>query len=183
MSYSPTTPIVQELVNYFSQNPEFESAFEQSFLTARKSDLKEWDEFNIHSVDDHLRYMDEYVRWVPSETVSGTNVYSHLCMFYFILDSCPIYGYQTKIEPTSHSPWTWLSEWLIRYAKEMGQWMDYPDAINEKAIETFVKSPAYRARYSRDRLLRPVPAAAWWVEDYQQRCTTITEAEKFVAPS
>lgn len=162
MPYTPVTPIVQELVEYFSQNPEFKYHFEQSFLTAREHDLQEWEDFNIHSVDDYLRYMDEYVHWVPSETVSGTNVYSHICLFYFVLGFSPVSGYQTEIKPTSHSPWTWLSEWLIQYAKEMGKWMDGPHSITPEAIETFVKSPKYRDTPETDFYDQyPLPPGGW----------------------
>ncbi|PIL30464.1 hypothetical protein GSI_07163 [Ganoderma sinense ZZ0214-1] len=144
MSYTPTTAIVRELVDYFSENPEFKAAFEESFATAYATGLREFHTFKIHSVDDYLRYMDEYVHWIPSENLTGTNVYSHLCMFYFILDLPPVRDHQSPIDPSSHSPWRWLSEWLIMYAKEMGMWMDMPDSITPEMIETFVKCPAYR---------------------------------------
>ena len=52
MPYTPTTPIVQELVDNFSENPEFKTAFEQSFRAAHATNLHEFDTFNIHSVDD-----------------------------------------------------------------------------------------------------------------------------------
>ena len=144
MSYVPTTPIVQKLVKYFSENPEFKTAFGQSFLLAHATGLKEFDTFNIHSVDDYIRYMDEYVNWIPTEDYSGTNVYYHICMFYFILDLPPVREHQSPIDPSSHSPWRWLSEWIIEYAQEMGLWMNTPESINAETIKTFVESPPYR---------------------------------------
>ncbi|KAI0333350.1 hypothetical protein GY45DRAFT_296049 [Cubamyces sp. BRFM 1775] len=144
MSYTPTTDIVKKLVNYFTENPEFKTAFEQSFLMAYATGLKEFTTFNIHSVDDYLRYMVDYVHWVPKEDFSGTNVYNHICMFYFILDLPPVRDHQNPIDPSARSPWRWLSEWLIEYAQEMGTWMDTEESINEATIKTFAASPAYR---------------------------------------
>ena len=143
MPYIPTTPIVQELVDYLSQNPAFKTAFEQSVDLALATGVEELKQVNIHSVDDYLRYMDEYVHWVPSENVSGTNVYNHICIFYFILDLPPVRDHQSPIDPSVRSPYRWLSEWLIKYAQEMGKWMDLPGSINADTIETFVQSPAY----------------------------------------
>ncbi|PIL30467.1 hypothetical protein GSI_07166 [Ganoderma sinense ZZ0214-1] len=162
MSYTPTTAIVQELVDYFSENPEFKNAFDQSFLMAYATGLREFDTFNIHSVDDYLRYMDEYVHWVPSENLTGTNVYNHICIFYFILDLPPVRDHQSPIDPSSRSPWRWLSEWLIKYAKEMGMWMDSPGSITPETIETFVKSPAYRDTPETDFFDQyPPPPGGW----------------------
>ncbi|KAJ8481386.1 hypothetical protein ONZ51_g6045 [Trametes cubensis] len=144
MSYTPKTPIVQKLVDYFTENPEFKTAFEQSFLMAYATGIKEFQTFNIHSVDDYLRYMDDYVHWIPTEDISGTNVYNHICMFYFILDLPPVRDHQNPIDPSAHSPWRWLSQWLIDYAQEMGKWMNTTESINEGTIKTFAASPAYR---------------------------------------
>ncbi|KAM5536142.1 hypothetical protein V8D89_010241 [Ganoderma adspersum] len=145
MSWTPTTPIVKELFNYFCENPDFKAAFELSFKKARAINLKEWKEYGIgESVYSYFDYMDKYVLWVPSENVCGKNVYNHICIFYFILDLPPLRDYQSPIHPSSRGPWTWLSEWLIKYAKEMGKWMEEPGSITEECIETFVESPAYR---------------------------------------
>ncbi|TBU47003.1 phosphatidylserine decarboxylase-domain-containing protein [Dichomitus squalens] len=144
MSYVPTTSIVQKLVAYFTKNPDFKTAFEQSFLLAHATGLKEFDTFNIHSVDDYIRFMDEFVHWKPTEDYSGKNVYYHICMFYFVLDLPPVRDHQSPIDPASRSPWRWLSDWLIEYAQEMGLWMDKPESIDEETIQTFANSPAYR---------------------------------------
>ena len=158
--YKPTTPIVKELVDYFSQNTDFET----SFLAVQAMRLHELETFKIYTIDDYVRYMDEYLHWVPSETVSGTNVYNHICLFYFILDQPPVRDYQSPVDPSSHSPssWRWLSDWLIRYAKEMGTWMDKPDSINAKTIQTFVDSPAYRdADVTNFYCQYPPPVGGW----------------------
>ena len=144
MSFPPSTPIVKELNEYFSENPDFRVAFEESFKKARKTDLEEWTKYNIHSIEDYFRYIDGFVHWVPREDASGKEVYNHICLFYFVLNFSPIHDYRSRIHPSSRSPWTWLSDWVIRYSQEMGKWMDEPDSITEETIKTFVDCPAYR---------------------------------------
>ncbi|KAI0655362.1 phosphatidylserine decarboxylase-domain-containing protein [Cubamyces menziesii] len=145
MPYSANrTLIVQTLVDYFTENPEFKTAFEQSFRIAYATGIKEFKTFNIQSVDDYLRYMDDFVNWTPTEDSSGTNVYNHICMFYFILDLPPVREYQSPVDPSVHYPWRWLSDWLVEYAREMGRWMDSDASINEDAIKSFEDSPACR---------------------------------------
>ena len=153
-SPQPTyTPIVQELVDYLSANPAFNAAFEQSFKKARAINLDEWTKNDINSVTDYIQYMNTYVHWVPREdtcenahgtNVCGKDVYNHICLFYLVLDLPPLRDYQNLIHPSSRNPWTWLSEWLIRYAQEMGRWMDKPGSITPDTLQTFVDCPAYR---------------------------------------
>ena len=160
VNYKPTTLIVKELVDYFSQNTDFE----ESFSAVKEKELDEFKRFKIRSIDEYVQYMDEYVHWVPSETVSGTNVYNHICVFYFILDQPPVQNYQSPIDPSSQSSssWRWLSDWLIRYAKEMGTWMDRLDSINANTIQTFVDSPAYRdADVTNFYCQYPPPVGGW----------------------
>jgi phosphatidylserine decarboxylase len=143
------SPVVQRLVDYFTENPDFKEAFEDSFALARATGLEEFDELKIHKVDDYIRYMEEYLNWVPfengskAESKSGDNVYIHICMFYFILDMPPVVNFQSPIDPSTKSPYRWLSEWLIDYAKDMGKWMDKPESFNKEALKTFYDSPNY----------------------------------------
>lgn len=144
------SPIMQKLIDYFAENPAFKKDFDQSFTLARRTGLEEFDELNIHNVDDYLRYMQEYLNWVPFENgdvaqkKDGNNVYMHICMFYFILDLPPIRDHQNPIDPSTKSPYRWLSQWLIDYAIEMGKWMDDPRSFNDEALQTFRNSPNYR---------------------------------------
>ena len=49
--YKPTTPIVKELVDYFSQNTDFET----SFLAVQAMRLHELETFKIYTIDDYVR--------------------------------------------------------------------------------------------------------------------------------
>ena len=139
------TPIVQELVDYCNQpdNREFKIQFQQSLDLALATGLEVFDKYGIKTLEDYFSYMDIYVNWVPSEDTTGTNVFYHICVFYFILDLPPIAQQQDPIVPTTQSPYQWLSEWLIRYAKVMGSWMDTPGSITKESIQTFYTAASY----------------------------------------
>ena len=136
-------------------NPEFAKALDQSFDLAYVTGLEEFKIYNIHNLQDYLRYMDEYVNWLPTEDRTGKNVYYHICMFYFIIDLPPVRDHQSPIDPSSKSPWRWLSEWLIEYAVEMGKWMDTPESISPETLQTFYEAPSYRMQDY------PVPPGGW----------------------
>jgi phosphatidylserine decarboxylase len=136
-------------------NPEFATALDQSFDLAYATGLEEFKIYNINNLQDYLRYMDEYVYWIPTEDRTGTNVYYHICMFYFIIDLPPVSQFQSPIDPSSKSPWRWLSDWLIRYAQDMGKWMDTPESITPESLLTFYEAPSYHMQDY------PVPEGGW----------------------
>ena len=141
------SPIVQKLVDYFTENPSFKQAFQDSFTLARSTNLKEFAELKIDTVDDYVNYMEDYLHWVPfengSEKKDGNNVYIHICMFYYIIDMPPVRDHQDAIDPTTKKPYRWLSQWLIDYALDMGKWMDSPSSFNKAALATFYESRNY----------------------------------------
>lgn len=153
----PHTDIVQELVNYYNdpQNKDFQTQFRQSFALALSTGLDVFEKYNIKTVDDYFDYMDTYVNWIPSEDTTGTNVFYHICVFYFILDLPPIAQQQSPIDPSTKSPYRWLSDWLIRYAKVMGSWMSTPSSTTEAAIKTFYTAKSYHMDDY------PVPEGGW----------------------
>ncbi|KAI0821188.1 phosphatidylserine decarboxylase-domain-containing protein [Irpex lacteus] len=142
------TAIVQELVDYYNkpENADFKSQFQLSFSRAHDTGLAIFDDYNVHTVEDYFRYMDEYVNWVPSENKTGTNVFLHICLFYFIIDLPPVSQFQDLIDPVTKAPYRWLTDWLIRYAQEMGQWMDQPGSITEETIDSFYAADSYHMK-------------------------------------
>ncbi|KAI0819927.1 phosphatidylserine decarboxylase-domain-containing protein [Trametes gibbosa] len=135
--------IVQQLRDYLDQKPDFKADFEESFAKALDYKLPEFEEWGIASLSDYLDYYEKYLNWVPTETKDGTSALYHICMFYLVLDLLPVSARQSPILPTTVSPYTWLSEWIILYAKDMGKWMDSPESITEEAIDTFYTADSY----------------------------------------
>lgn len=149
------TPIVQQLVDYLQANPKVQNQFEQSFQLALSTGLQEFTDYNIKTLDDYINYMDVYVNWIPTETVTGRNVVQHICLFYFILDLPPVNQQQSPIDPSVTPPYRWLSEWLIQYAQVMGTWMDTPASITDASVATFYSAPSYHMDDY------PVPTGGW----------------------
>lgn len=142
-----SSSVVQRLRDHLDNNPEFkahfEKAFEEAFKKAKNSGVHLFEEWGITNLDEYLHYCDSFLKWVPTETQDGTHVYNHICIFYFVLDQPDLDCYRSVIEPATHSPYTWLSGWIIDYAKEMGKWMDSPESITEATIDTFYRAESY----------------------------------------
>jgi phosphatidylserine decarboxylase len=137
-------PIVQELVDKMEAEPRMKEAMQEAFTLAYATGVVQFKEYNVHNVDDYMRYMNDFLHWVPTENSSGRNVYFHSCMFYFIIDMPPIRDWQSPIDPDSKAPWRWLSDWLIRYAQQVGLWMDNPDSITAESLLSFYQNKSYR---------------------------------------
>ena len=118
MSYDP---IVQKPVDKANDDRVFHSAMDIAFRNAKASDVEEFKKFKIETLDDYYRYMNDFLKWVPTEENPAGNVYSHLCMSYFIVGQFPTSFHQDSIKPGQKPPWRWLTEWNIDYAKEMGR--------------------------------------------------------------
>ena len=136
--------IVQELKNFLAQHPEFNAAFDLAVHIALKMNVPQLAEWGITNLNDYLNFYEKLLNWVPVETFDGKNVYYHLCIFYFILDLPPLRSLQTPILPTSTTPYTYLSNWIIQFAKDMGTNMDKPESLTQDSLQTFKNSPAYR---------------------------------------
>ncbi|KAI0631145.1 phosphatidylserine decarboxylase-domain-containing protein [Trametes polyzona] len=141
LSVMSSSRIVQQLRDRIDQDSEFKEDFEKAIVEVKAYNLPEFD--NIKTLDDYLTYCESYLRWVPRENSDGTSIFAHICRLYFVLNQPSMVGYQSQISPDTYPPYTWLSEWLIQYAKEMGRWMDSPESINEESIRTFYNTPSY----------------------------------------
>lgn len=141
--------IVQRLRNYLNDQRFVEIEFERAFKKAKASGTPLFKNWGIDTVEDFLNYYEKYVKWVPTEEKDGRFIYNHICLFYFVLCQSPLLGAQSPILPTTHSPYTWLSQWVVDYAKEMGKWMDSTHSINKESIATFEKAAEYNMDYER----------------------------------
>lgn len=123
------------------ENEDFSADFKDSFQVALAQNIPQFEEYGIRAFDGYLNYLDTYLTWIPTENKDGKSVYNHICVFYFVLDQHPVNQHQTPIAPSG--PWTWLSQWIINYAQEMGKWMDTPESLTPESLQTFRDSPDY----------------------------------------
>ncbi|KAE8151413.1 phosphatidylserine decarboxylase-domain-containing protein [Aspergillus avenaceus] len=137
------SPIVQELRDELLWEVD---DLEQAVKNAQKWDIPELDKYGIISARGFLDFADWLIQgWVPTESTKGRDIYYILCVFYFVLSQEPLGSRQTKIAPLSiNKPLKPLSDWVVRFAQEIGRSMDKPHSINEAAITTFRNSPLFR---------------------------------------
>ena len=134
-------PVVQELVDLIEANG-WNDDFEKAIARARKFNIPELDD--IQSLDDYLSWMNDLLYWVPSEDRQGREVYNHICKFYFILDQPPVRILQNAVVPHPKArPLTPLSQWMVNYARAMGEFLDTQESLTPESLQSFYVSPHY----------------------------------------
>ena len=136
-------PIVQELADYISATPGWREDFDQAIETAKQQAPKPM-KF-IPDLEHFYDFMDSLQTWVPFEECDGKYIYLQLCTFYFVFDQNAVYCHQTKISPdTANGELSYLSDWLVRYAQKMGEFLDKPESLTPITLKTFWGAPKYR---------------------------------------
>ncbi|KAI0076840.1 hypothetical protein K474DRAFT_1707777 [Panus rudis PR-1116 ss-1] len=156
-SRKSTSNVVQELRDFLAdpENSKFKADFQESFDKALTSGIREFEDYSIKTFDDYLAWYDYLLGWVPSEQHDGQFVFHVICVFYFVMNLDPLRSYTSPILPSTRAPYTWLSQWVIRYCKEFGKFMDSPESITPYTLATFRNSPSYRMEDY------PVPEGGW----------------------
>jgi phosphatidylserine decarboxylase len=99
---------------------------------------------DIKSLEDYLQWISDLLYWVPTENKPGREIYNHLCKFHFILDQPHVRELQNRIRPHDTPPKSrTLSEWMVRYAKAMGEFLDTPESLTKESLDSFYASPTY----------------------------------------
>ena len=134
-------PIVLELRDNILEGPELLEIAVQQALKANVPQMTAW---GILSAKAFLRFASGMLRWVPSENFQGKSIYVVLTLFGFIFQQPVLQHLQSPIDPQSiGKPHTPLSDWLVRYAKALGAWMDSPESLTTASYITFGLSPKY----------------------------------------
>ncbi|PKK56340.1 phosphatidylserine decarboxylase-related protein [Rhizophagus irregularis] len=135
-------PIVKSLKDLIDGN-NWKDKFEEAVYNAQKTGVENMR--NIGSLIDYYNFLNYLVLWVPKENETGTFVYNMLCTMYFVLDQKSVIDFQSPIKPSSYPPppLTALSEWIIDFAKAMGQFLDTPQSLTEESLETFRTAENY----------------------------------------
>lgn len=152
--------IITDLRDHIRDHPDFGEAFSHAFNRAIRTGIPEFAANHIGTLDDYIKWYNAMLTWVPTENLSGTHIYSQLCLFYFVLDCVPVKSFQNPISPDAPDHITWLSGWIIRYARQQGLWMDDPDSINAETFESFyaVQPPSV---YHMSDYPIPTPNSDW----------------------
>ena len=125
---------------------------DQAIKNALGANIPQITNWNITTSKQFLLFASRVMNWQPTEICNGKMIYWTLCLFYFILDQAPLGGQQTQISPSSYGKISPLSNWVVSFAKKVGEYMDSPNSISAASVETFKKSPLYNY----DEALEPV---------------------------
>ena len=132
---------IQQLKDHLEKNNDIAYAFSEGLKTARTYNIPQL--IPIKTVADLIDYYEEFLTWIPSENKAGDKVYNRLCLFYFVLDCAPLSSFQTPILPSSSAPWTWLSNWIINYALELGSFLNTQESLTSASLQTFYDAAEY----------------------------------------
>lgn len=142
-------PVVQELVDMIQQNG-WQSKFEEALKKAQSYNVVGMED--IKTVDDYIDWCDAQLSWVPIENNYGTNVFNHICKFYFILDQSPVKELQNAVVPHDKmQPLTPLSAWMKKFVNAFGAWLDTPASFTPESEKSFYDHPEYHM----DEFIRP----------------------------
>ncbi|KAI9038863.1 phosphatidylserine decarboxylase [Aspergillus affinis] len=126
--YEPKHAIVRDLRDYIFRSQERARAFRFAISSARakeNSGQKEMNTEGVYDLDDYLRYCDDLLRWAPDVSSPGDTLLRKLLIFYWVFEQPSLRYLQAPILPsTSNTHLSWLSYWLVSYAREVGHWMD-----------------------------------------------------------
>ncbi|KAI0770596.1 phosphatidylserine decarboxylase-domain-containing protein [Fomes fomentarius] len=140
----PADNIVQKLRTYLAENADFKNDFQKSFDAALESGVREFDDFGIKTFDEYINWYETLLGWIPEEDKDGKFIYHTLCLFYYVMNFNPVeQNWTSLILPSTQSPYKWLSQWVIDYAKEMGKFLDTPESITPDSLATFYNAPSY----------------------------------------
>ena len=99
---------------------------------------------HIRTVEDFLQHLNDLLRWVPGKNSRRREFHEQLGRFHFVLLQTPVYQLQNALEPTDTAPTlTPLSAWMVRYAQEVGKFMDTPESITTESVASFRNAPDF----------------------------------------
>lgn len=133
--------VILELINLIEKN-EWQDKFDKAIKKAHSYNVPLLKD--VTNLDQYLVWMNAFLYWIPSEDLTGTNIYNHLSASYFIVDQEPVLSLQTKVVPHKKMPLlTPLSKWLVDYADAMGDFLDTPESLTPQSEKSFYDSPSY----------------------------------------
>lgn len=143
-------PIVQELIDMIAKNG-WSEKFQQALKKAQSYKIAEM--ADIKTLEDYFEWLDKQLTWIPVENPEGKLVYEHVCKFYFLLDQSPVKELQNAVVPHDKMlPLTPLSDWMVRFVREFGAFMDTPESLTPESEKTFWESSIYNMHeYDRPR--------------------------------
>jgi phosphatidylserine decarboxylase precursor len=138
-SKPPLQAIVQKLVSLIETHG-WKHDFELAIRNAQTCNVPGIS--GIRTLDDYLRYINDFVTWAPRERGDSRRINDKLMTFYFFLDLEPVKGLQSSVQPGHRAKkLTPLSKWIVEYANALGSYLDTLESAKE--VESFRSDPLF----------------------------------------
>lgn len=120
----------------------WEALFTEAVRLAHESGAVEME--HLRTLEDYQQFLNNLLRWVPSENSQGREFYNRLVGMYFVLMQPPVYKLQNAIKPADTAPpLPPLSAWLVRFAQEYGKFLDTPESLTAESLASFRNAPSF----------------------------------------
>lgn len=157
--YKPKEPIVRDLSDFIYRTEDRTKAFHNAVASALDPANGGADEMKaegIETLDDYIAYVDDLLRWVPRVDTTGDELLNKILVFYWVFDQPALRGLQTEIQPqNSNTDLTWLSYWLVTFAREQGNFLNSPQSA--ASVYSFYLNENYKKEAS----LWAEPKSGW----------------------
>ena len=136
-------PVVQALEQKIKSTSGWQTRFDAAVKSAHDSGIVEMQD--ITTVPQYLAKINEWLYWIPRDNEEGRDVYNRICLFYFVMNQPTVKDLQDPIKPEAiNIRNSWLTDWMYKYAEELGKWLDEPESIAE--VQTFKDSAPYNMK-------------------------------------
>ncbi|KAK2735921.1 hypothetical protein FQN57_001061 [Myotisia sp. PD_48] len=146
------SPITQALASEIECRPGWKDAFTMAVMDAVQTAPMFMEKHKVKTLGDFLDHIDRMFKWIPDENSTATKVLQEVRVFYFIFAQESVRGYQTPVHPsTTRGPLSWLSQWIVQYSVELGEYLSTPESLTPESLDTFRKA----GKYNLDDFIEP----------------------------
>lgn len=133
--------VIEDLVKLIEEN-KWKERFEEAIKSANHKNVPLIE--RVTNLDSYLKWINDFLFWVPFENKQGDIINDHLSAFYFIADQKPLLALQNRVIPHDKPVvLSAFSNWLVDYANVIGAFLDTPESLTEFTEKTFYDSPIY----------------------------------------
>jgi len=139
-------PLMRDLYHILKSYDGALTDFEKAIKKALESHVPELKALKIHYPSDYIWFMNDLLKWIPSENKDGTWVYTHLVVFYWVFNLPPFLHnirVQTEIIPQNFGVKKPVTAWIVRYAIKMGEFMNTTDSWTLESLKSFEEAKEY----------------------------------------
>lgn len=141
-TYNSKEALVLDLKDFICRCPARVTQFNTAIQSAIEGAPRDMGDEKIEDLDGFLKFCEKILRWVPKVDSTGDELLRKILVFYWVFDQTSVLDLQTRISPeTSNTDLSWLSYWLVSFARQQGQFLDTPESAG--AVYTFYLNPTY----------------------------------------